>query len=76
MEVHLTLEELQAIIDASRQKEEREQRFLAAMQGIDLDKDKGDEEVDRIKRRVEAKLQNKSEEEVRLESIGLTYEKG
>jgi hypothetical protein len=76
MEIKLTLDELRAIIDASREKEQRQQRFAAAIQGIDIDKDKDDSAVDRVKQRVAAKLQKKSQEQVRMESVGLDYEAG
>jgi len=39
LEECLTFEELTAIINALRDKEARENRFMAAIQGIDLDED-------------------------------------
>ena len=39
LEECLTFEELTAIINALREKEARENRFMAAIQGIDLDED-------------------------------------
>ena len=39
--------ELTAILEASRDKERREQKFLAALQGVDLDDDS--EEKDSVK---------------------------
>lgn len=76
MEIKLTLDELQAIITASREKEERQQKFAAALQGVDLDKNKGDEVVDAVKRRANAKIKGISEEEEKWSSLGIDYVKG
>jgi hypothetical protein len=37
LEENLSIDELNALVDASRKKEEREMRFLAAINGVDLD---------------------------------------
>ena len=39
LEESLSMPELTAILEASRAKEKREQKFLAALQGVDLDED-------------------------------------
>ena len=39
LEECLTFEELTAIINALREKETRENRFMAALQGVDLDEE-------------------------------------
>jgi len=68
------LEELKVLVDTSRKKTEREQKFAAALKGIDIDKGKNDEAVEEVQRRVAAKLQNKSEEAVKWEGGGFDYE--
>ncbi|UUG69565.1 tail assembly chaperone [Streptomyces phage Sham] len=74
IEENLTLDELQAILEASRDQEYRRQKFAAALKGIDLDaqkKDSGDSSFEEVKRRAEAKLRGVSEEEVELADIGI-----
>lgn len=39
LESNLSLDELMATLNASRDKEHRNMKFLAAMQGIDIDED-------------------------------------
>jgi hypothetical protein len=39
LESNLSLDELMATLNASRDKEHRERKFLAAMQGVDIDED-------------------------------------
>ena len=43
LEENLCVDELIAILNAIRDKEQRERKFLAAIQGIDLDDDQQDE---------------------------------
>ena len=46
LESNLSLDELMATLNASRDKEQRERKFLAAMQGVDLeDSSKESEDV-------------------------------
>lgn len=77
LEIHLTLNELEMIIDASREKEYRQNKFLAALKGIDLDapaKEDIKERFDRAKMRAEARLTGKSAEELELDSLGIEVE--
>ena len=81
LEESLSLPELQAILEAAREKEHREHKFLAALKGIDLDEGKKEETqdaFDRIKQRAEARLRGVSEEEVGrqadAELFGLEFE--
>lgn len=39
LEENLSMPELTSILEANRLKEKREQKFLAALQGVDLDED-------------------------------------
>jgi hypothetical protein len=76
IEENLTLEELQAILGAARDKEYRGQKFTAALKGIDLDEKMGnnDSSFDDVKRRAEAKLTGVSEEHLEFSSIGIAVE--
>ena len=44
LEENLSIDELNAVLNASRKKEEREMRFLAAVNGVDLE-DKEQEDI-------------------------------
>lgn len=76
LESVLTLQELEAIIAASREAEYRQQRFAAALKGIDIDKGEEDakERFERAKRRAEAKLTGRSEEALEFEVLGIDIE--
>ena len=45
LESNLSMPELTAILEATRAKEKREQRFLAAIQGVDLGDDTDDKKA-------------------------------
>jgi len=64
------------MLTAAREKEKREQRFLAAIQGINLDEGdtSGKEKFEEVKRRVEAKKLGVSEEQLFLEDMGIDVE--
>lgn len=74
MEDTLTLDELYLLVDAKHRREEREHKFLAAIQGIDLDAGTKSAEFEEIERRAAAALAGVSEEEFVLSSIGIEYE--
>lgn len=68
----MTLDELQAILEASREQEYRRQKFAAALKGIDLDEKKSnDSSFEEVKRRAEAQLRGVSEEELEFSDIGI-----
>lgn len=46
LESSLSVEELSAILDASREKEKRGNKFLAAINGVELDEEESAEPVD------------------------------
>lgn len=70
MEETLTLEEAYLLMEAMYRKEERHNKFAAAIQGINLDEHTSTEdEFERIKRRAEAELTGRTEEEVTFEMI-------
>lgn len=77
LEAKLTLEELELILDKSREKEYQHQKFLAALKGIDLDEQSGGDartEVERIKARAEARLRGEDPDKSELESLGIEVE--
>jgi len=75
MEEELTLEELYALIDGMHRTEHRHNRFAAALQGVDLDKDnKQDDAFDRLKMKAAAELAGKDEDEFVLNMIGIEFE--
>lgn len=75
MEETLTLDEAYALLDAMYRKEERSNRFAAAIQGIDLDEHtNSDDDFERIKKKAEADLAGKTEEEHTFDIIGIAYE--
>lgn len=76
LEQTITLEELEAIISASRDKEYRAQKFAAALKGIDIDEGENEAQkrFEEAKRRAEAKMTGKSEEAIEFEALGLDFE--
>lgn len=77
LEMWITLEELNAILNAAREKEHNRNRFMAAIQGIDIDKDQKDEvknRFEKVQQRVQARLQGKSEEQLEYDELGLEVE--
>lgn len=77
LEESLNLNELKLILDSYREKELRNQRFFAAIQGIDLDKQQAksaEEEFLKVQQRVEARLAGINEETYELNSIGFDVE--
>lgn len=77
LENSLCLSELEAIVKASRDKEHRHNKFMAAIQGIDIDKGQEDSVEDRfeaVQRRAEARMSGRSEIELEFNSFGLDIE--
>lgn len=81
MEESLSLPELEAILAASREKEHREQKFMAALKGINLDEGKekeGEAVLSNIEARAKARISGRTEEEVNrlvdAEAFGLEFE--
>jgi oligoribonuclease (3'-5' exoribonuclease) len=75
MEEILTMEELIALQQAMYRKEHRHQKFLAAMNGVDLDEGKDSEAFERVKTAAAAELAGKSEQQYVFENIiGIEFE--
>lgn len=76
MEVNLSLPELEAILEAERERQYMQNKFLAALKGIDIDGNAANK-VDRVeeaKRRAAAKMAGVSEEEYEFATMGLGIE--
>ena len=74
MEDDLTLEELYLLVEAQHRAEHRRNKFVAAMQGVDLDEEANDADFDKVKLRAEAALAGKSEDEFEFDMIGISYD--
>lgn len=74
MEEELTLDELYALVEAQYRREHRQNRFAAALQGVDLDEGKKDDSFEDIKHRAEATLAGRSESEFTFDMIGIDVE--
>lgn len=74
LEQNVTLEELNAIVNKSREIKHQQNKFLAAMKGIDLDQSTDQEErFNEVQRRVEAKLSGKSKDEIEFQDFGIDF---
>ena len=81
LEEAVNLPELELIVSAARDKEDRANRWLAAVNGIDLSKDNKEENqvnafdlVEEKKRRLEAEKAGMSKEEFEFDEFGLDIE--
>lgn len=75
--MYISLRELELILQESREKERRHHKFLAAIQGIDLDNqsvDNGEDRVAAAKRRIAAQQAGKTKEEAEYLEIEMDYE--
>lgn len=75
--MYLSLPELEAILVAAREKEHRQNRFTAALKGIDLDKGRVDdakEKFDEVQRRVEARLTGANEKQLEFDVFNIDVE--
>lgn len=78
MEENLNLEEMKAILDASRKQEHQRQKFAAALKGVNLD-ESPEEDVptfEDVKRRAEAKARGLSEDAVEFGEVGFAVIEG
>lgn len=80
LEEEINLPELMAFIEQKRKDEYEHRKFLAAMQGVDLDKaaKSQDERLEAVKRRAEARLAGGEAELERKEltDLGFAVEAG
>ena len=68
------MDELESIYSAVKDKEYQEFRRAAALKGINLDEKDGDDDYQRVVDKANAKLSGKTEEEYRLNEIGIGLE--
>lgn len=64
MEEEISLPELQALLRAVRDKERRQQKFAAALKGIDLDEDPQNDKFEEVKQRVNKRLRGENPDEL------------
>ena len=76
LENTLTLPELEAILKAARDALERDQKFQAALQGIDLGNNDAEERLAAVERRARARLENRDVEEIEFAELGIVVETG
>lgn len=77
MELHLSMPELTAIIDAARERDHANHKFAAALKGIDLDDEaqgSDEERFEEIEARAKAKLAGISQDEYQFSQLGLGIE--
>lgn len=77
LEDALSLPELEVILTASREKEHRYNKFMAALQGVDIDKgnqESAEAAFDRVQRRATARLSGASEEQLEHNDFGIEFE--
>lgn len=62
MEEEISLPELKALLNAIREKERREQKFAAALKGVDLDEDQPkNDKFEEVKQRVNKRLKGEDD---------------
>lgn len=68
LEESISYPELSAMVTAQRERDERNNKFQAALQGVDLDKNKKEDNdpVEKLKRKVRAQQQGIGEDEVKF----------
>lgn len=74
MEDELTLDELYLLAERMHLNEHRHNRFLGALQGVDIDEGNAEESFEAIKLRADAELAGKTEEEFTFSMIGIEVE--
>jgi len=74
MEDNLSLDELIAILDAHREDQYQRNKFLAAIQGIDLEGENNKDKVEEIKLRVRARQAGMHEDDLEVMEVGFGIE--
>ena len=66
------MDELQEILTAARDREHRQNKFTAALKGVDIDKGiESEMTVEDVKRRIEARRTGKTEEQIDFAELGI-----
>ena len=76
LEESITISELNAILDAAREQQEREWKFMASIQGVEWGGSEAKEEdpVERAKRRAAAENAGISEDQLDFADLGIEVE--
>jgi hypothetical protein len=77
MEIYLSIPELEAILQAAREREYARNKFTAALKGIDLDSETGqsaEELFDEVEARAKAKLSGMSQNQYEFGQLGIGVE--
>lgn len=74
LESNLTREELYELLSKARELKYDNYKFMAALKGIDLEKDAQKKKFDEVKSRALAKARNLSEEQEELSIVGILVE--
>jgi hypothetical protein len=76
LEEELCIAELELVLSAARKQKEEDRKFMAAVQGIDIDSGENDavDRVEQMKREVEARQRGISSEQLELEDLGFSYD--
>lgn len=76
LEAELSLPELEAMLKAYREQENRRNKFAAALKGIDLDEEEDDVNMRKeiLDRRVQARLAGEDPDAAEWGAYGITFE--
>ena len=74
LEENLCIDELNALLEAIRRKEKRQEIFQAALQGVDLSEDENKSSFEEVQNRARARLAGVTPEELELGEIGIAIE--
>lgn len=77
LEENINLPELTAILDAARKQRHDQNKFMAALKGIDLDKGQqtsAEEKFNEVQNRVQAKLRGVRQEVITMDAFGIDVE--
>jgi hypothetical protein len=77
LEMNISLNELEAILDAAADQEYRRNKFAAALKGVDLDapsKEEAKAAVERARVRAQARLKGENPDHAELNDMGIDIE--
>ncbi len=75
LEESITVEELHNLVEAQHDREYRGWKFQAGLKGIDLEAEANGSKFEEVKKRAEARLAGKTEEEASFSDFGITITK-
>lgn len=67
LEEHLTREELIKMWETAKDSKFKEMKFLATLQGLDIDEGKQDNDLEEVRRRAALRVHGENEENVELD---------